>query len=491
MTLKRLSEATLHQAAPEVLTPAYDRAAVRPGVLHFGPGAFHRAHQAYYFDQLLGRDPRWAIQAVSLKSAAVRDALAPQDGLYVLTELEAETRFRVIGALSRVLVADESPDAILAALADPRTRLVTMTVTEKGYCLDTSGNLDLAHPDIRHDLGRTGSPASLIGWLVEGLARRRAAGEAPFVSLSCDNLPDNGARLAAAVVGFAKARGDVDLAAWIEGEARFPRSMVDSITPATDEALKARVARAVGLVDAWPVQRERFVQWVVQDALGQGAPDLAAVGVTLTDDIVAYEQAKLRLLNGAHSSLAYLGALAGHTTVAEAMTDKALANFIRDLMRLDIAPSVRAPRDMSVEVYVGSILQRFRNPAIGHRLSQIASDGSQKTPIRLLATIADALSAGRSIERLAAPIAAWMRYVVETVRAGGALVDPMADQLGAITAGCTGQVAHDVSAFLALNRVFPAELVATLRFRVAVEAAYRDLTAGGVPNLLRRLSTGR
>jgi len=486
----RLSDATIAAVRPGVLTPAYDRSAVQTGVLHFGPGAFHRAHQAYYFDQLLRRDPRWGVRAVSLKSSGVRNALAPQDGLYVLAELDAETRFRVIGALKSVLVADETPDAVFAALAAPQTRLVTMTVTEKGYCLDAGGELDLTHGDVRHDLARPAAPASLVGWLVEGLARRRAAGLAPFVALSCDNLPDNGDRLARATIRFAQARGDADLAAWIEGEARFPTAMVDSITPATDEALRERVAREVGLIDAWPVQRERFVQWVVQDGLGPDAPDLAAVGVTLTNDVAGYERAKLRLLNGAHSSLAYLGGLSGHATVAEAMTDPALANFVRTLMRQDIAPSLRAPQGLSIEAYVEAILARFRNPAIRHNLSQIASDGSQKLPIRLLGTVTDALSVGRPVDRLAAPVAAWMQFVVNAANGGATLVDPLAEPLRQVAGRCVGRAEPDVAAFLALDQVFPPALADSLRFRAAVEAAYDDLVSGGVARLLARVAEG-
>ena len=484
----RLSDDTIVGARPNVRRPAYDRADTRIGVLHFGPGAFHRAHQADYFDRLLSLDPRWAIRGVSLKSPALRDALAPQDGLYVLADLDAETRFSVIGSVTSVLVAAEAPEAVFAALIAVETRLVTLTVTEKGYCLDAAGDLDLCHNDIRHDLGRPDAPKSVIGWLVEGLARRRAAGLAPFVTLSCDNLPDNGARLAGAVLRFARERGDADLAAWIAGEARFPTSMVDSITPATDAALRTRVAREVGLYDAWPVQRERFTQWVVEDKLGPDAPDLAAVGVTLSKDVAGYERAKLRLLNGAHSSLAYLGSLAGYQTVAEAMGDPVLAGFVGDLMLRDIAPGLRPPAGLSIEVYVEAILERFRNPAIRHTLSQIAWDGSKKVPIRLLASVADALSAGRSVARLAAPVAGWMRFVVESARRGATPVDPMTNRLGQVAARCINLAGPDVGAFLALESVFPPGMAATPRFRGAVEAAYGDLVGGGVARVLARLS---
>jgi fructuronate reductase len=485
--LDRLSPERLGAVRPGVAVPDYDRGAARVGVVHFGPGAFHRAHQAYYFDRLLARDPRWAICAVSPNSAGVRDALAPQGGLYTLAELDAATAFRVIGSLKEVLVAPQSPEAVFARLTSPDLKLVTMTVTEKGYCLGADGALDLAHPDIRRDLASPQAPVSVIGWIAEGLARRRAAGLAPFVSISCDNLADNGLRLGRAVAAFARARGDAGLAAWIEDEARFPRTMVDSITPATDEALKARVAAEVGLFDAWPIQRESFVQWVIENDLGPDAPDLASVGVTLTGDVAGFERAKLRLLNGAHSSLAYLGGLAGLETVADAMADPALAGFVRRLMIDDIAPSLTPPQGMVVVDYVEVILARFRNPAIRHNLSQIAWDGSQKLPIRLLATVADALTAGRSVERLAAPVAAWMRFVVEAGRRGVPLADPLAEQLKSVGARCEGRADRDVPAFLALGSVFPAPVAAAPLFAQAVERAYDDLVGGGVTRLLARL----
>jgi fructuronate reductase len=246
--------------------------------------------------------------------------------------------------------------------------------------------------------------------VVEGLRRRHQVGLPPYAVVACDNLADNGWRLKAAVVAFAEAI-DPALAAWIEAEGRFPRTMVDSITPATDDALRARVETATGLTDAWPIQREAFTQWVVEDVLGDGAPDLASVGVTLTDDVRGFERAKLRLLNGVHSTIAYVGLLKGHETVFEAISDPALARIAEDLMVQDIIPTLTAPRGLDLAAYAQAILGRFRNPEIRHLLSQIAWDGSQKLPFRILGTVADALEAGRSVDRLALPLAAWMHFV--------------------------------------------------------------------------------
>ncbi|MBS0295885.1 MAG: mannitol dehydrogenase family protein [Proteobacteria bacterium] len=474
----RLSRATLARLDPGVARPLYgkDDTGVSIGVIHFGPGAFHRAHQASYFDDLLGGDPRWGISAVSLKTPDVRDALQPQDGLYGLALMGGDVRWRVIGSIRELMVAPEQPEAVFARLATEATRLVTLTVTEKGYCLAGDGTLDFDHPDVRHDLEQPdAAPLSVIGWLAEGLRRRRATGLKPFTVLSCDNLPDNGRKLAAAVTAFASAR-DPGLAAWIEGEARFPRSMVDAITPATDDALRARAAEALGLYDAWPIQREVFTQWVVEDVLGPDGPDLGRVGVTLTDDVSAFDRAKLRLLNGAHSSLAYLGLLAGHETVAEAMGDQALASFLRTLMIEDIKPTLTAPRGLDLDRYIDDVLGRFRNPSIRHLLGQIAWDGSQKLPVRLLGTVRDALSAGRPLDRLARPIAAWMRFIVGCARSGERPVDPMAQTLMAAGAACTGDAARDVGLFLALEPVFRHDLPAS-PFRQALERAYAKLVA--------------
>jgi len=450
--LPRLSAATLAALPPDVVRPAYDRTATRIGIVHLGVGAFHRAHQAVYIDDVLADDPDWAICGVSLRNPDVRDALRPQDGLYALALLDGGPSLRVIGALREVLCAPDEQDAVLARLADPDVRLVMLTVTEKGYCLGGDG-LDLAHPDIVHDLAAPDAPVSAIGYVVAGLARRHARGTAPYTVLSCDNLADNGGRLRRAVLQYAEIL-DPPLARWIESEVTFPRSMVDSITPATDAAVRDRVAARLGVVDAWPVQREPYSQWVVEDRFCNGRPAFERVGVTLSDDIAGFDRAKLRLLNGPHSALAYLGTLMDIETVADAMRDPALAGFLERLMRDDIAPTLDAPAGFDPDAYIDAILARFRNPDIRHLLSQIAWDGSQKIPVRLVGTIQDALAAGRPIDRLCVPIAAWMHFVRRQAQAGVELVDPMAERLAGIGRAAIGAARTDVMAFLELAAVF-------------------------------------
>jgi len=473
-----LSPANLARVAREVRRPNYDREAVCIGIVHFGPGAFHRAHQAWFVDKLLANDRRWGICGVSLHSPTVRDALAPQDCLYSLAVLDESTSYQVIGSVKRILVAPDDPDTVLEQLCAPQIRLVTVTVTEKGYCLGADGHLDMVHADVRRDLHAPHAPTTVIGYLVEALRRRRAAGIGPLTVVSCDNLVDNGARLARAVQQLAEAV-DRNLAHWIRDNVAFPRTMVDSITPATTDALRERVTDALGVADRWPVQREAFVQWVIEDISSGDVPAWEGAGVIVTDDVPAYDRAKLRLLNGAHSSLAYLGLLAGHETVAEVMADGDLATFTVTMMQQDILPTIKAPRGLNLSEYVGAIVKRFRNTAIRYALAQIAADGSQKLPVRLLGTIHDNLVAGRPIDRLCVPIAAWFHFVRRAAAHGEQVVDPLAKRLFDIGRACENHASTDVPTFLALDWVFPAELTASKHFRSALARAYDGLAARG------------
>jgi fructuronate reductase len=481
----RLNQAALATLPPDVIRPAYDRAGTRIGIVHIGVGAFHRAHQAVYVDDVLASEPDWAICGVSLNSRDVRDALQPQDGLYALALLGQNPSLRVIGSIRELLFAREQREQVLKRLADPLVRIVTLTITEKGYCL-AGGDLDLTHPEIVHDLASPDAPNGAIGYVVAGLSARRKLHLPPFTVLSCDNLPENGRKLARAVVQYAW-KLDPELARWIESEVAFPCSMVDSITPATDDALRERVAAQLGCSDAWPVQREAYTQWVVEDSFCNGRPAFEKVGVTLSGDIAGYDRAKLRLLNAPHSALAYLGALMDIETVAQAMATPVLAGFVERLMHDGIVPNVKAPAGFNAGAYVEAILARFRNPAIQHRLLQIAWDGSQKLPVRLLGTISDALAAGRPIDLLCLPVAAWMQFVRRQARNGVALVDPMADVLAEVGRAATGDANDDVASFLALDSIF-APLSADARFVDAVREAYATLGDGTPAAVWRALS---
>jgi fructuronate reductase len=473
----RLSSKTLAQAKPGVVLPKYDRSKTSVGIVHFGPGAFHRGHQACYFDSLLAKDPRWAICGAELMPTGLAEQAVPQDHLYVVAELDATIRYRVVGSHTEYLKAHGQAEKIFQRLLDPRVRLVTSTVTEKGYYLDGKGELDLNNPAVKADLQHPTAPNTLVGWITEGLNRRKAAKMVPFVPVSCDNMVMNGHKLHAAVLKYAEARGDRDLTAWIADNVRFPSTMVDSITPAATDELKDRIEQEVGLRDEAPVQREAFLQWVVEDVLGADAPDLAGVGVELTKDVAAFEFAKLRLLNGAHSTLAYAGLMRGRSSVGEAMADLKLSHTVEMMMREDIVPSLRKTPGLNFGAYISDLLDRFRNPALTHKLIQIASDGSQKLPYRIVGSLTDALAGGRNIRRFTIGLGAWMRFVEREAKAGVALADPLNDKLSAIGKACTGQAEADLPRFLALREVFPADLAQNPRFREAMLKAYANFEA--------------
>ena len=481
MTLSLDSVAVLGNRGLRI--PSYDRNAVAIGVVHFGPGAFHRVHQACYIDDVLHTDPRWGICEVSLHSTGVRDALQPQGGLYTIAILDEQSSFRVIGSVKEVLVAPESPSAVLDRMVAPTTYIVSATITEKGYCLNKEGGLDFSHPDIAHDLKHPEAPKTFVGFLARALRMRHDRGLEPFNVISCDNLADNGHRLRRAVLEFVRS-SDPNLAEWVEKEVPFPCTMVDSITPATDDALRARVKDVLGVEDFWPVQREFFCQWVIENKLRGSQPDWAAVGVTVTDDVAGFERAKLRLLNGAHSTLAYTGTLAGYETVSAAMSDDALATFVRRMMIENIRSGLAAPQGLDLNQYIEAVLRRFRNPTIRHLLTQIAWDGSQKLPFRILPTITENLAAGRSISRLCVPLAAWFHFIRRMVRDERQIMDPLAAQLAGLAKQCNSDAAHDVGLFLDLEKVFSTELARNKTFRASLENAYAHLATVDSPATL-------
>lgn len=433
-----LSRTTLSSLPATVETPT-GRPALHTGIVHFGPGAFHRAHQAAYIDRLLADDPRWGIAAVSLRTRGTVDALAAQDGLYTLAIRDAQPSLRVICAHSAFLGPEDAAQTA-ALLADPAVRLVTSTVTEKGYCLTPDGTLDLAHPDIVHDLAGEGTPRSVVGWIVQGLSARRAAGVAPFTVMPCDNLADNGRKLHAALVAYA-GQVDAELATWIAEQVAVPCTMVDSITPASDAGFLSDLTAQLGVEDAAAVQREAFAQWVVEDLGIDFGPDLKAACVILTSDVAAWERAKLRILNGAHSSIAYLGLLRGAASVAEAMQDAALARFADTMVRAEIQPFVGTVPGLDLDQYRADVLQRFRNPAIVHRLEQIAIDGSQKIPYRLGDSLAANRAAGVLPQHIVTALAGWIVFLHERSRAGAPIADPHAAAMAELAAD------HDAPAF--------------------------------------------
>jgi fructuronate reductase len=414
----RLSATTLAALAPEVALPGYDRAAQAIGIVHFGLGAFHRAHQAVYTDAAMAAGDRdWAIAGLSFRSATARAQLAPQDGLFtVTTRSDAGDATRLVGAVKQALVVPEADEDVVALLAAPETRIVTLTVTEKGYGRSPDGSLAEAQA----------GEGSIYGWLRRGLARRRAAGAAGLTLISCDNLPDNG-RVLAGLLGEHLDGTDPVLARWVDAECAFPSTMVDRIVPATTPADLDAVERRTGLRDEGAVVTEPFSQWVIEDCFAGPRPRWDVAGAQFVADVGPYETAKLRMLNGAHSAMAYLGLLRGHRFVHEAIADPAIRALVERLMRDEAAPTLDPAFDATA--YVDALLARFANSALPHRLQQIAMDGSQKIPQRWLAVLAWHQRHGRPCPAILEALAAW---IVHTRGDGAPVDDPLAERLAAL-----------------------------------------------------------
>jgi len=469
--MTQLSTATVDRLAGTTTRPAYDRAQTA-GVVHLGTGAFHRAHQAAYFDALMAAgETGWMIEGSSLRSAGVANQMNPQDGLYTLVVRNGEAEcHRIIGAVRHVLVAPDDPSALVAALAKESVALVTLTVTEKGYCIDpATGELRMDDAAISHDIAHIDTPKTAPGFLVAGLKARKAAGLPPFTVLSCDNLPDNGVRTRQAVLAMARAV-DGALAEWIENKGAFPSSMVDRIVPATTAEDIAALEAATGLRDDAMVKTEPFTQWVVEDWFCHRRPPLETVGVQMTRDVAAWEKAKLRLLNGAHSAIAYLGGLAGHDYVHEAMAAPGFKAFINRLW--DEAESTLDPIDgFDPAAYRAELAARFANPALQHRTLQIAMDGSQKLPQRLLNTIRDHRAAGKPVPpALTLAVAGWMRWQMGQTDQGVSysVDDPLAEATRAA-------VTDGPRALLQLGAVFGTDMPADTGLADSLEAAFNQL----------------
>lgn len=492
--MNRLSLHTLDSIPPAVRRPAYHPARPGIGIVHLGIGAFHRAHEAVFTDDVLGSvGGDWGICGVSLRSPGVPGRMAPQDGLFTVVERSGGgDSFRVVGAVSQALFAGGNPAAVVDKMADPATRVVSLTVTEKGYCRDpASGDLELDHPGIRFDLENLGAPRTVLGYLVGALRRRRDGNIPPFSVMCCDNIPHNGRSLKRLCLEFALGV-DAGLARWIEDSVSFPSTMVDRIVPAATEADLDLVANALGLRDEAAVVTEPFSQWVIEDDFPTGRPAWEGAGAVMTDDVEPFEAMKLRLLNGPHSAIAYLGFLAGEETVSGCMAWPAMRRYAEELMTGEIAPTVEAPANYDIGAYISELLGRFDNPGLRHRTWQIAMDGSEKLPQRLLGTIRDRLSQGLPIRRLAHAVAAWMRYVAGIDERGRDIDvrDPLADLLRSRARPLLGDAAAMAESLLGLTSIFGADLPANATFLKSVTAALEGIIADGARRTVERLAEG-
>jgi fructuronate reductase len=415
----RLTPANLDRLPAEVERFSYDRSRQKVGIVHFGLGAFHRAHQAWYTDLCMNAgEADWAISGVSLRSDKVAQQLGPQTGLYSLTQRQGiEAKLRVIGALREVLVAGEDSNAIGSRLAAASCRIASLTVTEKGYCRADDGSLD-----------RASARASFYPALAAGLTARMKAGLPGITLVCCDNLADNGNMLKALLLEYCDA-GEPELARWVQRHCAFPSTMVDRIVPATTSDDLARVEGRLGLRDEGAVLTERFSQWVIEDNFAGPRPQWECHGAELVDDVAPYETAKLRMLNGAHSLLAYCGLDRGYAFVHEAIADPGLRMLTERLMREEAATSFTPAAGQDLVKYADVLVRRFTDPALQHRLIQIAMDGSQKIPQRWLATLAFHQRRGRQCPALLEAIACWLNHVRGDLRT---VDDPLADRLAGL-----------------------------------------------------------
>lgn len=477
--MKTIASATLPASVQQ---PQYDRSQLRSRIVHFGFGAFHRAHQALLTDRVLNaQGGDWGICEISLFSGDVlMSQLREQEHLYTVLEKGADgNKPIIIGAVNECLNAKlDTLAAIIEKFCEPQVAIVSLTITEKGYCIDpASGELDLTQPRIEHDLKYPHEPHSAPGILVEALHRRRERGLPPFTVLSCDNIPDNGHVVKNAVLGMAQTRSP-ELAQWIAEHVSFPATMVDRIVPAaTDESL-AEIADVIGVFDPCAISCEPFIQWVIEDNFVAGRPAWETAGVQLVEDVQPWEQMKLRMLNGSHSFLAYLGYLAGFAHINECMQDAAFREAARQLMLNEQAPTLRI-KDVNLNAYADSLLERFANPALKHRTWQIAMDGSQKLPQRLLDGIRIHLQRQSDWPLLALGVAGWMRYVSGVDDAGETIDirDPLADKIRAIVE--TSSSDERVTALLTLKEIFGNDLPHNPVFVDAVSQAWHAIETLG------------
>ncbi|MBG0623290.1 fructuronate reductase [Enterobacter roggenkampii] len=460
----------------------YDRQSLRSRIVHFGFGAFHRAHQALLTNRVLNeKGGDWGICEISLFSGDVlMSKLRAQDHLFTVLEKGAEGNEAIIvGAVHECLNAKlDSLPAIIEKFCEPQVAIVSLTITEKGYCIDpATGKLDLNNPRIVHDLENPSEPHSAPGILVEALHRRRERGLPAFTVLSCDNIPDNGHVVKNAVLGMAQKRS-AGLSEWIDSHVSFPGTMVDRIVPAATEASLAEITDALGVEDPCAINCEPFIQWVVEDNFVAGRPEWEVAGVQMVQDVLPWEQMKLRMLNGSHSFLAYLGYLAGYAHINECMEDAAFREAARRLMLDEQAPTLRI-KDVDLTAYADSLIERFANPALQHRTWQIAMDGSQKLPQRMLDGIRVHLERNTPWSLLALGVAGWIRYVSGTDERGNAIDvrDPLSDKIRAIVDASSD--ANRVHALLGLSEVFGHDLAHNRVFVEAVSQAYERITRHG------------
>ncbi|MQT75567.1 mannitol dehydrogenase family protein [Pseudomonas helleri] len=488
----KLNRRNLDNLTPKVAKPTYLDSDTQHGIAHFGVGGFHRAHQAFYTDALMdqGRDLDWSICGIGLRpeDRKVRDDLAGQDYLYTLFELgdSDDTQSRIIGSISNMLLAEDSIQTVIDKLASPHIRIVSLTITEGGYCIDDSTSEFMAQlPQIQQDLAKPHAPRTVFGVLCAALAQRRANHTPAFTVMSCDNLPHNGNVARKALLAFA-ALSNPDLHDWIAANVSFPNAMVDRITPMTSNAHRLQLHDQLGIDDAWPVVCEPFIQWVLEDKFSNGRPAWETVGVQLTDDVTPYEEMKIKLLNGSHLALTYLGFLKGYRFVHDTMNDPLFVAYMRAYMDKDVTPQLAPVPGIDLTTYKNTLVQRFSNQAIADQLERVCSDGSSKFPKFTVPTINRLIADGAELKRAALVVAAWALYLKGVDENGQtyAIPDPRAEF-------CQALVADDeliVQRLLGVEEIFGTAIAQSAEFVAAFEWCLNSLREVGVSGTLESLA---
>lgn len=460
----KLGSVTLPQLSTQFPVPAYDRENLKAGILHMSVGGFHRSHQAVYLDMFLNKNPSdWMIEGVGLmpQDKDNLNKLAEQGGLYAVLERAPDSdQVRIVGSMKNVLHAPSDPAAIINRIASPEIKILSLTITEKGYYYDDKRNLNANHPAIQNDIVLPENPQTAYGYLVKGLQKRRADNVGPVTIMCCDNLPGNGHITEHLLLQFTKL-ADPSLVEWINANVSFPNAMVDRITPVTTDKIRDILADDFGIDDAWPVVCEDYLQWIIEDKFIAGRPALENVGVQIVKDVEPYEKMKVRLLNGSHSALSYVSYLLGHREVDKAMADPLVSKFVRAYMDECITPSVPDVPGIDLDQYKDKLISRFANPSISDQVQRLAEDGSQKIRNAIVPPLEFQLEQGASIKWIALALAGWFRYLNGTDEKGAAIEikDPMAAKLSS-SAQVDGK---DAIGLLKFDEIFGPALVGDKR----------------------------
>ncbi|MCP9237350.1 mannitol dehydrogenase family protein [Lewinella sp. JB7] len=487
-----VNQANLPRLAERIPCPDYDRSSLTAGVVHVGVGGFHRAHQAYYLHRLLaeGGAREWGICGIGLRGAdrKIHDVLTEQDGLYTLIVKHPDGKVdsQIIGSVIDFLLGAEDPEPVIAKMAAPATRIVSLTITEGGYNFNpATGAFDFDHPDIRHELDHPDQPKTIYGFLTAALRRRHAAGLPAFTVMSCDNLQHNGDIIREMLLAFAR-RQDPELATWIDGAVSFPNTMVDRITPVTTPEDITYLQETHGIADGWPVTCEPFIQWIVEDKFANGRPALEQAGVQIVPDVKPYEKMKLRLLNAGHSVLGILGALHGYATINACMEDETFTTYLRAFLDEEVTPVLDAIPGIDVEEYKDTLEARFANPNIRDKVSRICSESSAKLPKFLIPTLVDNLARGGSIRYATLVLAAWCYYSDRRVDQDGQPLD-IIDAMEQTLHESARRTTTDPVSFLRQQDLF-GDLLHNERFVWEYTAQVNELYAGAeIKQRMRRL----